>query len=266
MRLHRAHGLGNDYLVLADGPPLTSTLVRALCDRHRGPGGDGVLEPLPPRDGCAHAVRIWNPDGSEAEKSGNGLRIFAHTLVGWGRAGAPSSPSRFDVWTAGGRVSCIVDGDLVRVDMGVARIVEDTVLAGVAVTRVDVGNPHAVVLGWRDDWRAVGAAIEQAVPGRTNVQFVEVRAGIPHARIWERGAGETLASGSSACAVAVVSVRRGWVPEPVPGAPVTVRMEGGDLRVFVATDGRVAQEGPVEAVGEVRLDPRWLAARGVTGA
>lgn len=244
MRFWRAHGLGNDYLVLETGEPLGPALVRAVCDRHTGVGSDGVLEPTP--DG----VRIHNPDGSEAEKSGNGLRIYAL----W-RVRRRAAPADFEVRTAGGRVHCHVDGDVVRVEMGEARLVEETVLAGWPVTRVDVGNPHAVHLGIPEGWLAAGAAVEHAVPGRTNVQFVEVHDGVVHARIWERGAGHTLSSGSSASAVAAVCVARGLV-----GSPVTVRMEGGDLRVWV--DGaRVTQEGPVEPIGVVEVDAVWLERR-----
>ncbi len=259
VRFWRAHGLGNDYLVLAEPEgDLTPTRVRAVCDRHRGLGSDGVLEPLPPRDGCDVGLRIHNPDGSEAEKSGNGLRIFAHWL-----RHQRGFPAAFSVWTAGGAVRCHVDGDTVTVDMGVARIVEETNLCGVEVVRVDVGNPHAVVLsGWEAlpagiaSWQALGAQIELAVPGRTNVQLVRVVGGVAEARIWERGAGETLASGSSACAVARVCVARGLLT-----SPVTVRMEGGDLRVEVGEHGALRMTGPVEGVGTLLPDASWWASR-----
>lgn len=257
MHFFRAHGLGNDYLVLSQPAPLSPARVRAVCDRHRGVGSDGILEPVapPPGSGAPIGLRIYNPDGSLAEKSGNGLRIFAWWLVA--RQGFPPA---FTVWTAGGTVRCVVDGDIVTVDMGVARIVEDTVLAGVPVVRVDLGNPHAVVLGgWADfggrSWQEVGAALETSVPGRTNVQFVGVVDGIAHARIWERGAGETLASGSSACAVAATCVARGLLT-----SPVTVRMPGGDLHVEVSPDGTVRQTGPVAPVGDITVHPAWWAA------
>lgn len=254
MRLFRAHGLGNDYLVLADagGVALDPALVRALCDRHEGVGSDGVLEPAPARDGADFGLRIHNPDGSEAEKSGNGLRIFARWLVR--ERGAPTS---FRVWTPGGVVACHVDGDQVRVAMGRARVGAPRTLCGVEAHPVDVGNPHHVVLGWREDWRALGARLEHAVDGRTNVQFVEVDG--PDAlrvKVWERGAGETRSSGSSACATAAVGVARGLVR-----SPVHVRMEGGELIVRVGTDGDVELEGPVEAIGDVTVDAAWLRRR-----
>lgn len=245
MRVFRAHGLGNDYLVYEDGPKLTPALVRALCERHTGIGSDGVLEPVPPRDGADRGLRIHNPDGSEAEKSGNGLRIYAWWCTG-GRPGA------FVVWTPGGLVGCAVDGERVRLRMGPARSLGSTVLAGVAVHRVDLGNPHAVVLGIPTDWETLGPIIEHSVEGRTNVQFAEVLG--PHrvrARIWERGAGRTRSSGSSACAVAVVCAARGLVR-----APVQVEMEGGDLEVDLV-DGDVLLEGPVTPVGRIEVHPSW---------
>jgi diaminopimelate epimerase len=258
LRFWRAHGLGNDYLVLTEPHALTPARVRAVCDRHRGVGSDGILEPVaPPSHADAHAgLRIHNPDGSEAEKSGNGLRIYAHWLHH-----ARGAPAAFRVWTPGGTVACHVDGDTVTVDMGEGRILGEARLAGHDAVRVDLGNPHAVVLsGWEDPagglrWQEAGAAIEHAVPGRTNVQFVRVREGRVEARIWERGAGETLASGSSACAVARVCVARG-----LARSPVTVHMEGGALRVEVAHDGTLRMTGPVEGVAEVTVAPAWWAA------
>lgn len=242
MRFWRAHGLGNDYLVLETGDALPPALVRAICDRNTGVGSDGILEPIP---GDPWRVRIHNPDGSEAEKSGNGLRIFARWLVDRRDAGPV-----FHVETAGGRVRCHV-GEEVRVEMGAARIVGVETLGGLEVTRVDVGNPHAVHLGIPEDWPLRGATIERSVPGRTNVQFVEVRDGVAHARIWERGAGHTRSSGSSACAIATVCVARGLLT-----SPVLVRMEGGDLRVVVGDEVEI--EGPVEPIAIIEVDPGWV--------
>lgn len=253
MRLFRSHGLGNDYLVLEDGT-VTPALVRALCDRHEGVGSDGVLEPVD-GGGCDYGLRIHNPDGSEAEKSGNGLRIYADWLVR-----ARGAPPRFTVRTLGGVVTCEV-GEQIRVAMGTARLLGVETLAGNEAHRVDVGNPHAVVSGIPADWEARGAAIEHAVPGRTNVQFVEpVDAHTLRARVWERGAGRTKSSGSSACAVATVGVARGWVR-----SPVRVEMEGGVLGVVVHPDGRVDLEGPVEPIGRFDVDPAWLARRAGAG-
>jgi diaminopimelate epimerase len=239
---------------LESGEPLSPPLVRALCDRHRGVGGDGVLEPVAPREGAEFGLRIHNPDGSEAEKSGNGLRIFAHWLVS--QRGAEAD---FRVWTPGGLVRCHVAGTDVTVEMGSFRAWGPEVLAGEEAWRVDVGNPHAVIFGWPEDWRARGAAVEQSVPGRTNVQFVEVRGGVAYARIWERGAGETLSSGSSACAVAVAGVRRGLLT-----SPVEVRMAGGALAIEVGE--ALTMRGPVEGVGRIVVQPGWVERRRYEGA
>ncbi len=249
MHLWRSHGLGNDYLVLESGETLTPALVQALCDRHRGVGSDGVLEPVSPLEGADFGLRIHNPDGSEAEKSGNGLRIYAHWLVN-----CRAAPPTFSVWTPGGIVRCSVAGNEVSVDMGRARCWGPEALAGHEAWRANIGNPHAVIFGWRDDWRAVGALVENSVSGRTNVQFVEVREGVAHARIWERGAGETLSSGSSASAVAAVCVARGLL-----ASPVIVQMEGGQLHIVVRET--LTLTGPVEAVGRFSLEPGWVAAR-----
>lgn len=247
MRVFRAHGLGNDYLVYEEGPPLTPALVCSLCDRHEGVGADGVLEPVPAAEGARFGLRIHNPDGSEAEKSGNGLRIYA-----WWRS--RGSPAAFSVWTRGGVVECQVAGDRVRVEMGKARIVATTVLAGVVCHRVDLGNPHAVVLGIPSDWEELGPLIEESVEGRTNVQFAQIVApGRVRVRVWERGAGVTRSSGSSACAVAAVGVARGLLL-----SPVVVSMDGGDLEVDVAHDGGVTLEGPVAPIGQVVMHPEWV--------
>jgi len=264
MRLIKSHGLGNDYLVLDSGEPLSPARVRALCHRHTGVGGDGILEPVS-SSGADHGLRIWNPDGSRAEKSGNGLRIFARWLVD--HRGAPPV---FTVEVPAGVVRCEVDGvtGLVTVEMGTARLEPDAVpctvslrhtaveIAGTKLhlTAVGMGNPHCVALVDDPDldalpWRTWGRALETDArfPNRTNVQVARViDRGNLEARIWERGAGETLASGSSACAVAVAARLLGRVD-----ADVTVHMEGGTLRVLVDATLGVTQIGPVAEVGEV---------------
>ena len=249
----RAHGLGNDYLVWEGDPAVVSPAwVQRVCDRHAGVGSDGVLVPGPGlAAGAAEtSVRIFNPDGSEAEKSGNGVRIYA---LWWSRR---AGVDRFRVGTAGGIVGVRVyeqDGECVAAEMGIARLGEPEPLAGVVTWPVNVGNPHRVVLHVPPDWCEVGARIEVAVPGRTNVQFVEVL-GLHHvrARVWERGAGRTLASGSSACAVARVVTSLGLCT-----SPVQVEMEGGTLRVDVDAAGGCTIDGRVVAIGHVELDPRW---------
>jgi len=254
MILWRAHGLGNDYLVQEQGPAITSELAARLCHRHTGVGSDGVLEPFSTTE-ADYGVRIWNPDGSVAEKSGNGLRIFARWLVE--RRGAPPV---FSVHTGHDRVQCEILGEQIRVAMGVARVSPLESVAGQEVLPVDLGNPHCVIFCDRfpEDWRRIGVELERhpRFPERTNVQFARVLGG-DHLdiRIWERGAGETSASGSSSCAVAASAVYTGRLP---PG-DLAVDMPGGRLQVRVGPDLEVHLCGPVEAVGTIEVDARWLA-------
>jgi diaminopimelate epimerase len=268
-RFTRGHGLGNDYLVMVEhelSRPLSVGAIRRICDRNWGVGSDGILL-LVPSSRADFGVRIFNPDGSEAEKSGNGLRIFAKFLRDHGHA----KTDTFTVDTLGGVVECrchVMDGRVgaVTVEMGKAtfRAPEipmngpDREVVGVPldvqgqllkVTAVSVGNPHCVVFVDRLDeaeTRRLGPLIEThpAFPNRINVQFARV-----HARdtvdilIWERGAGWTLASGSSSCGVACAAVRNGFTDRQV-----TVRMPGGQLRIEVRQDWSIRLEGPVEEV------------------
>jgi diaminopimelate epimerase len=222
-------------------------------------GGDGVLEPRPTTL-ADHGVRIWNPDGSTAEKSGNGLRILAWWLSETRAAGAA-----FTVEVEGAVVGCEVDGLTVDVEMGRARISDPDrtfVVDGRTLRAVtlDVGNPHCVLLGEDDPdtlpWRRWGEVLERdpAFPGRTNVQVARVLPdGAIAVRVWERGAGPTLASGSSACAVAVAAVSRGRL---APGR-IPVHMPGGSLEVTVRPDLSVRLRGPVAPVGRFDLSPSW---------
>jgi diaminopimelate epimerase len=258
----KSHGLGNDYLVvepgnLPAGVVLTPAVVRLICDRHRGVGSDGILELLPPsgRADC-FGVRIWNPDGSIAEKSGNGIRIFAKYLYEHGH----TAKTTFTVATPGGDAAVALEVDegagrvaAVTVDMGSASFDPREVLSvegqALAVSILSVGNPHCVVIVPDLDavpFARLGPAIEHhpAFPERTNVQFAQpVGDRVVRALIWERGAGETQASGSSACAVAAACHRRGLV-----GREVTVAMPGGDLAVRIGEDDRLWLHGPVEEV------------------
>lgn len=261
MRLWRAHGLGNDYLVLEQGPALDAPLARALCHRHLGVGSDGVLEPVA-GEGADFGVRIWNPDGSVAEKSGNGLRILATWLHE--QRGAPQV---FTVSTGGEVVRCHMRPDGVSVHMGRAsfrRLDHPVDVGELRICDLSTGNPHCVAFLEVDDldalpWRDWGRALEvhPLFPDRTNVQLARiVGPGEVEIRIWERGAGETLASGSSSCATAAAAVRTGRLE---PGQ-ITVRMPGGTLLVEVSPRFDLVLTGPVEAVGRFEVDPRWLAA------
>ncbi len=275
--------LGNDYLVLDPagwGDLPAAAGIRRLCDRHFGLGSDGILwGPLPAPAGALCGLRIFNPDGSEAEKSGNGLRIFARHLFDLGRVAAEAP---FAVATAGGVAACCVleGGRRVRVGMGRARfgsgeipvtgpareVLNETTLAGgepVLFCGVTVGNPHCVVLN-HPATEAVALRLGPALethplfPRRTNVQFLEVLGpGAIRIEIWERGAGYTLASGSSASAAAAAAHRLGLC-----GQTVAVHMPGGVLDVKIGADFEVTQAGPVGAVSSGQVAADLLAAAG----
>jgi diaminopimelate epimerase len=261
----KSHGLGNDYVVVDTatfGIPLTPERVRLLCDRNLGLGSDGVLE-IDARE--RYAVVIWNPDGSVAERSGNGLRIAAKFLADHGYASADD----FVIETAAGpvRTQLFRDGDrvnAVRLEMGRATIDRSLKTLEVGgetldVTVVSVGNPHCVVFGQpmtRERLFALGPRIENHArfPKRINVQLAEARSRARvGALIWERGAGHTLASGTSSCAVAAACLDRGLID-----GHVTIEMEGGSLAIDVAPDLSIVMKGPVEEVfsGRVSQDLR----------
>ncbi len=260
----KSHGLGNDYIVIdpATVPfALTPGSVRLLCDRHRGVGSDGILAVAPP-DGGDFGLRIFNPDGSEAEKSGNGVRIFAKFL----REHGYTDRDRFVLDTRGGRVSAQLEWEQGRVahvvaEMGKASFgaVCEIEVDGrrIAVVQVSLGNPHCVVIVpdlAGIDAQVLGPKIERhdAFPERTNVQFAQVRSrGEVSILIWERGAGYTQASGSSSCAVVAACHRSGLVDREV-----TVTMPGGQLEIRIASDGELRMRGPVEEVcaGDLSAD------------
>ncbi len=273
MKFHRYHALGNDYLVVRASDcevPLTPALSQRICHRNFGIGSDGILVHEDREAGTTFRLRIINPDGSEAEKSGNGLRIFARYL--WDSKLVTDAP--FDVDTAGGRVTCVVSqqGRLVTVDMGRVSfdsavipvrgesrevLNEELPINGTKVTfcAATVGNPHCVVTNLpstEENARAFGPLLENHAlfPNRTNVQFLRVvdRSTIS-IEIWERGAGYTLASGSSSSAAAAVAHRLGLVDNDI-----TVRMPGGTIRIEVAPDYSIRMEGPVTRVGTLELD------------
>ena len=281
MRFHRYHAIGNDYIVIAESSisePLTPARIRRICDRNFGVGSDGVLLHENGREGdfrSSISLRIYNPDGSESEKSGNGLRIFARYLFDTKRVGTDP----FDVITPGGTVTCAVRGDgrSVTVDMG--RLTFDSTKIPVAgpsreVLRerftidgveleyscASIGNPHCVIL--RDalseqDTRRFGPHIEvdPRFPNRTNVQFVRVLdRNTIDIRIWERGAGYTLASGSSSSAAAGVMHKLGLCDDRI-----TVRMPGGEIDIEVGSDFAIRMTGPVTHIADGDIDPECLA-------
>ncbi len=277
-------GLGNDYLVIdpeAVSLRISPENVRTVCSRTFGVGSDGiVLGPLHGKDGVD--LRVFNPDGSEAEKSGNGLRIFAWYLYERGLVGR----GEFPLSMKNGMVTAAVEDPerrIVRLDMGPPEF--DARLQGLRtaereivgremsfqrktlnVTCVSMGNPHCVVLRERasaEDARTLGPLLEgdSLFPNRTNVQFLEIlgRSEI-RIEIWERGVGYTLASGSSACAAAAAARQLGLV-----GDEVSVRMPGGVLDVRFR-NGRTFLTGPVEPVFEGFFSEPLRSRLGLPGA
>jgi len=269
VELFKYQALGNDYLVLDLPGPLDEVvaLLPSLCDRHLGLGSDGLLA----YDPQSMTVRIFNPDRSEAQKSGNGLRITAaHAILVHGAG------ERFELRTAdranpirvlsrdGAEITTELDigrpsfraADLPASFDGEPEQVELETPAGrVEAVLVSVGNPHCVVFGQRvtkERCLQLGPHLEHhpAFPERTNVQLCEVvdRARV-RAEIWERGAGYTLASGTSASAVAAACMRRGLVDDRV-----TVTMPGGDLALRREASGNLIQSGPARRVYRATVD------------
>jgi diaminopimelate epimerase len=244
VRFSKWHALGNSYLVVErpEAGPLTPERVQRLCSVETGIGSDGVLE-VTSRHGTEAAVTIWNPDGSVAEMSGNGVRIAARWLA------LEAGANEVTIETAGRRVEArmvdLLDADT---DVGEVSVGEPELVEGVELTTASLGNPHAVIRlenPTRDDLLRLGPLLEThpRFPQRTNVQLVRVDG--RHALtvlVWERGAGETTASGSSSVAAAAVAVARGWCD-----SPVTVHLPGGDLHVRIE-DGRAWLTGPAERV------------------
>src|SRR5262245_58295988 len=279
----RGHGLGNDYIVMEPKVltfKLTPKNIALVCNRNWGLGSDGILA-LVSSTKADFGLRIFNPDGSEAEKSGNGLRIFARYLHATGK----TKKKHFTVETKGGLVTIELhldrqgDASSVTVEMGQAtfnpaalpctlpvnELIRQPIEAAgrsLTFTGVSVGNPHCVLFreaneSWsRQDLLALGPALENHAifPKRTNVQLA-VPTGVKEIfiLIWERGAGETQASGSSSCAAASAAVRLGLVK-----SPVTVKMPGGTLNVEVAQDFRLTMEGPVAEVARGTLSPSFV--------
>ncbi|MEO5668188.1 MAG: diaminopimelate epimerase [Bdellovibrionota bacterium] len=246
--------LGNAYIVVDPqraglGEPDPRWIAR-ICDRDWGIGSDGVLwGPVSLNTPGVPGLRIFNTDGSEAEKSGNGLRIFSRYLRDTGRI-----TDSFRIETSAGLVSGkFLASGLIEIEMGQASLlgpqVSETLRVGTRdfdVTRVSVGNPHCVVFAGfssRSEIRELGHRFEThpLFPQRTNVQFVTVasRATV-EIEIWERGSSYTLASGSSSCAVAFACFKRGLVD-----SNLRVKMPGGDLEIEILAGDKLKMTGPV---------------------
>lgn len=279
----KGHGLGNDYIAVDPAEldfKLTPGNIRKICDRNWGVGSDGILA-LSDSKKADFGLRIYNPDGSEAEKSGNGLRIFARYLHATRRVRKKS----FTVDTKGGlvRIELHVDelgeASAATVEMGRAtfepkalpctlkskELIEKPIKVGgesMQFTGVSVGNPHCVLFRergekWtREELLHVGPALEnhRLFPRRINVQLaVPLGPNSIYILIWERGAGETQASGSSSCAAASAAVRLGLVK-----TPVTVKSPGGTLHIDVDKNFELTMKGPVQEVARGTLSPSFL--------
>jgi diaminopimelate epimerase len=217
MRSSRWQAQGNIYLVTDDGPLTPDGVRSAVGD------ADGILEVFRTGDDWLE-IAIWNPDGSRAEMSGNGTRIAARWLAE--RTGAREVSVRVGPRQVHARM---LSGDLVEQNLGAVSIGEPEEVDGIRLTTVDVGNPHAVVEGDPAELPRIGPLLEvhERFPRRTNVQVARRTPGGIEARVWERGAGETASSGSSAVAVAAA-----FGCEPVtisfPGGDLSVRFEGDE--------------------------------------
>ena len=269
MKFFKYHALGNDYLVIdpQDWPsPLTPLQIKVICHRNFGVGSDGILLGPLPSDQAGFALRIFNPDGSEAEKSGNGLRIFSRYL--WDRQRVKNE--EFNIQTPGGVVKARVldDGKTVRVEMGQVsfqseripvtgpprEVINEKITAGgrtFTFCAATIGNPHCVIPLPEisaELARQYGPLLETDArfPKRTNVQFLKVldRKNI-QIEIWERGAGNTLASGSSSSAAAAVAHKLGFCDPSI-----TVHMPGGTISIEIGDGFSILMTGPVAKVSE----------------
>ncbi len=272
MNFYKYQALGNDYIVLNPaevGAELTPAQIKRICHRQFGVGSDGILwGPISSKE-SDFGLRIFNPDGSEAEKSGNGLRIFSRFL--WDMDLVGQSP--FTILTPGGEVVSRVHpgGNMVSVEMGQVtfdsrkipvtgpprQVLNETITVADKDYRfcaASIGNPHCVLICdeiSESEARSAGPSIENDArfPNRTNVQFMKVLdRGNIQIEIWERGAGYTLASGSSSCAAAAVANRLGLCD-----SKILVHMPGGVLDITVNEGYQLSMTGPVVKVAEGKL-------------
>ncbi|MBP5583181.1 MAG: diaminopimelate epimerase, partial [Bacteroidales bacterium] len=267
----KSHGLGNCYIVIDSDKidfELTDERVIRICDLHFGVGSNGILLKVPSKI-ADFGLKIYNTDASIAENCGNGLRIFSKFLHDYGYL----SSDKFTVDILGRLIHCeILEKNAagkavkVRVDMGKANFVakqvpvnfpkeecinEPVTFGGkeFRINCVSVGNPHCVV--FRDELNQeellkYGPIIEtdKMFPNRTNVQFAHVvNRNLVEIKIWERGVGNTLASGSSSCAVASAMRKNNLVDKDV-----TIRMQGGELQISIDEEWNIKMTGPVEEI------------------
>ncbi len=290
MRIAKYHGTGNDFVLvedLRDEHPVPPALIRALCDRHRGVGADGLIR-IVRADGADFFMDYWNSSGETAQMCGNGIRCLAKYVFDRGVTGR----DEIDVDTRAGVKHLTLetsDGHVERVtvDMGPpafrrSEIPMDGDPDGTFLgepfevlgrtyraSAVSMGNPHLVLflqpevdLGAADVPR-IGSTIEHlpVFPERTNVEFVQARDGRLSMRVWERGSGETMACGTGACAVLVASNLAGLAKRAAD-----IDVPGGSLRIDWRDDDHVFLTGPATFVFEAELDPAWVDAVQPAGA
>lgn len=266
---HKYHALGNDYIVIDPSEynlKLSKENVRLICHRHFGIGSDGILYGPIIEDGKIR-LKIFNPDGSEAEKSGNGIRIFSRYLY---EAKYVKSPV-FELYTLGGKVKVEIkeeSGEIIKVDMGKVTFISEQIPVNIdrkemvaqslelgeeiyEVTCLSIGNPHCVIPMKeisKDKALQLGPIVENhpIFPNKINMQIMKVinRSNI-QIEIWERGAGYTLASGSSSCAAASAAYKLGYVNNEIK-----VHMPGGIIEILIDRDEHVHMTGSVESVGK----------------
>jgi diaminopimelate epimerase len=266
----KMHGLGNEYIILESEHvdfQLTAQAIKRLCNIHFGIGSDGIVMKVPSAK-ADFGFRVYNPDGSEAEKSGNGLRIFSKYLFDYGYA----KTRQFSVETLTDIVHAEIfeetqgKASMVRVAMGKAvfapreipvssdlpEFIGQKIMAGdreFEVNCVSVGNPHCVVIRPELDEKEIrtyGPLLENhpIFPHRINVQFAKVLSDSDaQILIWERGAGYTLASGSSSCAASSILVKKGLIK-----GDLTVHMQGGTLKINIDSDWNIRMTGEVREI------------------
>lgn len=261
MEFVKMQGIGNDF-ILVDGFRNSNLgdvpgLARRMCDRHFGVGADGLIW-MVPSDRADARMRIFNTDGSEAEMCGNGLRCAAKFLKDQGIA----AKDRMTIETLAGVLTVTLDERGITADMGKPCLAPKLIPVSAPSNQVSIdaggrpcrffcvsmGNPHAVTFDCYpedDSFYALGAMLERhpMFPARTNVEFCRVRDGGVDVRVWERGAGETLACGTGSCAALTAAASLG-----LTGREADVRLPGGTLHIRWAEDGHLFMTGPAETV------------------
>ncbi|MEA5567583.1 diaminopimelate epimerase [Anabaena sp. UHCC 0399] len=272
MKFCKYHALGNDYLVINPQDlsfDLTPEKIKIICDRNFGIGSDGILLGQLPSNTAKFALHIFNPDGSEAEKSGNGLRIFSRYL--WDMGLVDEKP--FSIETVGGLVQSVIKdaGKTVQVEMGKVsfwssdinvvgdnrEVIQEKITVGDKTfyfCAATIGNPHCVIPLAEinpDIAKEYGSRLEvhPLFPNRTNVQFMKVLdRNTIQIEIWERGAGYTLASGSSSSAAAATAHKLGLCD-----SEITVKMPGGEILIQIKDDFHISMTGSVTKVAQGEL-------------